>query len=142
MSLSSGSRSANTEIPCVHLLTVVNARRERSDRRRPLQDAALRRELGPASRRDDIAHPHSWRQGARPRVADAAAVASEARTGTSPAAPHPRFDFRPTVPNVSTFPRAAWLRSLRAALAQLASRMSHAPGPDRRREGPLRPARN
>ncbi|MGA9857334.1 MAG: aminotransferase class I/II-fold pyridoxal phosphate-dependent enzyme, partial [Solirubrobacteraceae bacterium] len=59
------------------------------------------------------------RQGARPRVADAAAVASEARTGASPATTQPRFDFRPSVPDVSTFPRAAWLRSLRAALATM-----------------------
>jgi GntR family transcriptional regulator/MocR family aminotransferase len=61
----------------------------------------------------------SLRQGARPRVADAAAVASEMRTGASPAVPHARFDFRPSVPDVSTFPRAAWLRSLRVALATM-----------------------
>jgi GntR family transcriptional regulator/MocR family aminotransferase len=61
----------------------------------------------------------SLRQGARPRVAEAAAVASGARAeATSPAA-HARFDFRPSVPDVSTFPRAAWLRSLRAALATM-----------------------
>jgi GntR family transcriptional regulator / MocR family aminotransferase len=61
----------------------------------------------------------SLRQGARPRVADAAAVASEARAVVKPAAPHARFDFRPSVPDVSTFPRAAWLRSLRQALATM-----------------------
>ena len=61
----------------------------------------------------------SLRQGARPRVSDAAAVASEARAGVAAAAPHPRFDFRPSVPDVSTFPRAAWLRSLRSALATM-----------------------
>jgi GntR family transcriptional regulator / MocR family aminotransferase len=61
----------------------------------------------------------SLRQGARPRVADTAAAASQARTGTAPAAPRARFDFRPSVPDVSTFPRAAWLRSLRAALATM-----------------------
>ena len=59
------------------------------------------------------------RQGARPRVSDAAAVASEARAVVAPAAPHARFDFRPSVPDVSTFPRAAWLRSLRQALATM-----------------------
>jgi GntR family transcriptional regulator/MocR family aminotransferase len=30
-----------------------------------------------------------------------------------------RFDFRPSVPDVSTFPRTAWLRSLREALARM-----------------------
>ncbi len=37
----------------------------------------------------------------------------------APAAPRARFDFRPSVPDVSTFPRAAWLRSLRQALATM-----------------------
>ena len=59
------------------------------------------------------------RQGARPHVSDAAAVASEARAVGAPAAPRARFDFRPSVPDVSTFPRAAWLRSLRHALATI-----------------------
>ncbi len=59
------------------------------------------------------------RQGARPRVSDATAVATEARAGTASPAPRPRFDFRPGVPDVSTFPRAAWLRSLRRALATM-----------------------
>ncbi|MGI8507644.1 MAG: GntR family transcriptional regulator, partial [Solirubrobacteraceae bacterium] len=61
----------------------------------------------------------SLRQGARPRVSDAAAVASEAPVVVAPATPRPRFDFRPSVPDVSTFPRAAWLRSLREALATI-----------------------
>ena len=30
-----------------------------------------------------------------------------------------RYDFRPSVPDVSTFPRAAWLRSLKHALATM-----------------------
>jgi GntR family transcriptional regulator / MocR family aminotransferase len=59
------------------------------------------------------------RQGARPRVSDAAAAASETSAGTASAAPRARFDFRPSVPDVSTFPRAAWLRSLRGALATM-----------------------
>ena len=59
------------------------------------------------------------RQGARPRVADAAAIASQVPAVVVPAAPSPRFDFRPSVPDVSTFPRAAWLRSLRRALATM-----------------------
>ncbi len=64
----------------------------------------------------------SLRQGARPRVSEATALAS---VTSPPAIPPPptaaaarvRFDFRPSVPDVSTFPRAAWLRSLRTALA-------------------------
>ncbi len=59
------------------------------------------------------------RQGARPRVSDAGAAASDATSVMAPAARHPRFDFRPSVPDVSTFPRAAWLRSLREALATI-----------------------
>ena len=62
----------------------------------------------------------SLRQGARPRVSAAAAAASGTRAAvaTRPA-PRARFDFRPSVPDVSTFPRAAWLRSLRDALATI-----------------------
>ncbi len=57
------------------------------------------------------------RQGARPRVCEAAALPSMAApVRPEPAAPRARFDFRPSVPDVSTFPRAAWLRSLREAL--------------------------
>jgi GntR family transcriptional regulator/MocR family aminotransferase len=78
----------------------------------------------------------SLRQGLRPRVSDAAApvsvsateapaaggevrarAARAARTGTP--SPRARFDFRPSMPDVSTFPRAEWLRSLRTALATI-----------------------
>jgi GntR family transcriptional regulator/MocR family aminotransferase len=59
----------------------------------------------------------SLRQGARPRVCDAAAVAGQAPQVASRASADVRFDFRPSVPDVSTFPRTAWLRSLREALA-------------------------
>ena len=41
------------------------------------------------------------------------------RRQPSRSAPPVRFDFRPSVPDVSTFPRAAWLRSLREALATM-----------------------
>jgi GntR family transcriptional regulator / MocR family aminotransferase len=54
------------------------------------------------------------RQGARPRVAEidiAGPVAVEDR-----AEPPPRFDFRPSTPDVSAFPRAAWMRSVREAI--------------------------
>jgi GntR family transcriptional regulator/MocR family aminotransferase len=61
----------------------------------------------------------SLRQGARPRVSEAAAVAEASRTAAPAPAPAPRFDFRPSVPDVSTFPRASWLRSLREALATM-----------------------
>ena len=62
------------------------------------------------------------RQGLRPRVSEATALASVASPEATPpvrttAPPSARFDFRPSVPDVSTFPRAAWLRSLRTALA-------------------------
>jgi GntR family transcriptional regulator/MocR family aminotransferase len=61
----------------------------------------------------------SLRQGARPRVSDSAAVASEVPAMAAPSPPRVRFDFRPSVPDVATFPRAAWLRSLRHALATM-----------------------
>jgi GntR family transcriptional regulator / MocR family aminotransferase len=58
------------------------------------------------------------RQGARPRVSEAVAVAPTA--GEAPrTAPLPRFDFTPSVPDVSAFPRAAWLRSLREAMGTI-----------------------
>jgi GntR family transcriptional regulator / MocR family aminotransferase len=56
------------------------------------------------------------RQGARPRVSETAAVAAAAATEAIRPAPPPRFDFRPRAPDVSSFPRATWLRSLREAL--------------------------
>jgi GntR family transcriptional regulator/MocR family aminotransferase len=56
------------------------------------------------------------RQGARPHVSEAAGAAPAA----APAAVAPpralRYDFRPSVPDVSTFPRSAWTRSLRDAV--------------------------
>jgi GntR family transcriptional regulator / MocR family aminotransferase len=61
----------------------------------------------------------SLRQGARPRVSAAAVLASEPEAVASRPAPRARFDFRPSVPDVSAFPRAAWLRSLREALATI-----------------------
>jgi GntR family transcriptional regulator/MocR family aminotransferase len=60
------------------------------------------------------------RQGARPQVSatGAASAPSEASPAT-PARP-PRYDFRPSVPDVSDFPRGSWLRSLRQALGTIA----------------------
>jgi GntR family transcriptional regulator/MocR family aminotransferase len=61
----------------------------------------------------------SLRQGARPQVSEAAALASEDKPAATRPSPRARFDFRPSVPDVSTFPRAAWLRSLREAVATI-----------------------
>ena len=46
-------------------------------------------------------------------------LANEPEAVASRPAPRARFDFRPSVPDVSAFPRAAWLRSLREALATI-----------------------
>lgn len=60
------------------------------------------------------------RQGARPRVSESATTAEPAATpAVGPALPPPRYDFRPSVPDVSTFPRTAWLRSLREAVTSI-----------------------
>jgi GntR family transcriptional regulator/MocR family aminotransferase len=61
----------------------------------------------------------SLRQGARPRVSEAAVRLGEPAAVASRPAPPARFDFRPSVPDLSSFPRAAWLRSLREALATI-----------------------
>jgi GntR family transcriptional regulator / MocR family aminotransferase len=60
----------------------------------------------------------SLRQGARPRVSDTAAVGVPAAAAPRSASP-PRFDFRPSVPDVSAFPRDAWMRSLREAVRSI-----------------------
>ena len=58
------------------------------------------------------------RQGALPRVSDS--VAREAaEVDEAPAAAAPRYDFRPSLPDVSMFPRNAWLRCVRKALAEM-----------------------
>jgi GntR family transcriptional regulator / MocR family aminotransferase len=59
------------------------------------------------------------RQGARPRVSDAAGGAEARAPEIPPPPPRPRFNFRPSVPDVSTFPRSAWLRSLREAVTTI-----------------------
>jgi GntR family transcriptional regulator/MocR family aminotransferase len=59
------------------------------------------------------------RQGARPRVSDNAAGGEAAAGQVVAESPRPRFDFRPSRPDLSAFPRAAWLRSLRSALASM-----------------------
>ena len=57
----------------------------------------------------------SVRQGARPRVAAPAVGASPAPAGPPPGTTELRFDFRPSMPDVTTFPRAVWARCLRTA---------------------------
>ena len=113
------------------------APRSRSQLRRAIRDGALRsgtpvpstrdlaRQLG-VSRRvvvDAYAQLAAegyllLRQGARPRVSEISAAAGEPAQDEPSAAPI-RYDFRPSLPDVSTFPRQAWLRSLREALSTM-----------------------
>jgi GntR family transcriptional regulator / MocR family aminotransferase len=60
------------------------------------------------------------RQGARPKVSEAARPGEPSPETAALSAPVPRFDFRPNAPDVSSFPRAAWVRSLREAVAAIA----------------------
>ena len=59
------------------------------------------------------------RQGARPKVSTAALPTTGAATGPVTTPPPPRFDFRPRAPDVSGFPRTAWVRSLREAVTHM-----------------------
>ena len=61
----------------------------------------------------------SLRQGARPRVSEHGVTGHAEDLRPRPVATRPRFDFRPAAPDLSAFPRASWLRSLRAALASM-----------------------
>ena len=58
------------------------------------------------------------RQGARPQVSDAASAGAVEPTSDASALP-PRYDFQPSVPDVSTFPRRAWQRAVREALTTM-----------------------
>jgi GntR family transcriptional regulator/MocR family aminotransferase len=60
----------------------------------------------------------SIRQGAHPRVSSAAAVVGAVETEPE-VVRRPRFDLRPSAPDLSAFPRTPWLRSLREALASI-----------------------
>jgi GntR family transcriptional regulator / MocR family aminotransferase len=60
------------------------------------------------------------RQGARPKVSEAAVPREHSSSESAVARSAPRFDLRPRAPDVSRFPRAAWLRSLRQAVAEIA----------------------
>ena len=56
------------------------------------------------------------RPGARPRVTGCAGPCQPPVTRRAEPAPVPRYDFRPGVPDLSSFPRTAWLRSVREAV--------------------------
>jgi GntR family transcriptional regulator/MocR family aminotransferase len=59
------------------------------------------------------------RPGARPRVTGCAGPCQPPATRRAEPAPEPRHDFRPGVPDLGSFPRGAWLRSVRDALATM-----------------------
>ena len=59
------------------------------------------------------------RQGARPRVSDAVAATGRLAPSSAPRPTPVRFDFRPSVPEVAEFPRAAWLRAMREAIGAI-----------------------
>ena len=56
------------------------------------------------------------RPGARPRVTGCAGPCQPPDTERPEPSVQPRYDFRPGVPDLSSFPRSAWLRSVREAL--------------------------
>src|SRR5262245_28479618 len=60
------------------------------------------------------------RQGARPKVSEAGVARGVSSSEPAAEPPLPRFDLRPSAPDVSSFPRVAWLRALRQALAEIA----------------------
>ncbi len=59
------------------------------------------------------------RPGARPRVSDCVRPCRVSLPGRAATAPQPRFDFRPSLPDLTGFPRSAWLRCLREGLAKM-----------------------
>ncbi len=60
------------------------------------------------------------RRGARPRVTGFAGPSRPPAAAPPEPDPEPRYDFRPGVPDLASFPRSAWLRSLREALTGMA----------------------
>jgi GntR family transcriptional regulator/MocR family aminotransferase len=56
------------------------------------------------------------RQGANPTVRKTSPVEIPPAPRRQPAGPRVRYDLRPHLPDVSSFPRQAWLRSLRSAV--------------------------
>jgi GntR family transcriptional regulator/MocR family aminotransferase len=61
------------------------------------------------------------RQGARPRVSEAAVPRALGASAPTASRSVPRIDLRPRAPDVSRFPRAAWLRSLGEAVSKIAA---------------------
>ena len=59
------------------------------------------------------------RQGAQPRVAEVAAGGETEPEAPVAAGAPPRFDFRPSRPDVSAFPRAEWMRCVRHAISSM-----------------------
>jgi len=59
------------------------------------------------------------RQGAQPRVIAVTQPKTKPPAALRLTPSAPRFDFRPGVPDLAAFPRGAWLRSLRDALARM-----------------------
>jgi GntR family transcriptional regulator/MocR family aminotransferase len=59
------------------------------------------------------------RQGARPRVSALAPTAAARAPIPARTEPQVRFDFLPAVPDLASFPRAAWLAATRDALATM-----------------------
>jgi GntR family transcriptional regulator/MocR family aminotransferase len=57
------------------------------------------------------------RQGARPQVNPSFEPAAPVSAETATAPPRTRYDFQPSAPDVGPFPRNAWLRSVKRALA-------------------------
>jgi GntR family transcriptional regulator/MocR family aminotransferase len=59
------------------------------------------------------------RPGTRPRVTGCAGPCQPPATTRAQPVPEPRYDFRSGVPDLASFPRSAWLRSVREALATM-----------------------
>jgi GntR family transcriptional regulator / MocR family aminotransferase len=59
------------------------------------------------------------RPGTKPRVTGCAGPCRPPTTWRPDPAPAPFYDFRPGYPDLSSFPRSAWLRSLREALGRM-----------------------
>src|SRR5258708_17663994 len=56
------------------------------------------------------------KQGARPRVADHVKIGVRVDRARPSIEVPPRYDFRPAIPDLQSFPRKAWLRATRKAL--------------------------
>ena len=59
------------------------------------------------------------RPGARPRVTGSAGRWEQPAAPRQAPAAEPKYDFRPGAPDLSSFPRSVWLRSLREALSTM-----------------------